>query len=179
HRSITRSEKIARQLNLRFLAVNIGRRDYLRHLPTVCKILGGSISDLDLPAAAFLLAQLRSKSVRTVLSGMGSDEAFRLKRSQAARFPTRQIKQALADHQALARHYGLAFRCPYLSSAVVRQIVEAAPGMKKNKSALVQIVAEQPALLALLKGRPAEHSSIPDNFWRPFSALHRYLQPTK
>lgn len=167
--SITISRKIAALLGLRLLVVKISKNDYLRAFPRVVRLMPQPLIDTDLAAVDHLFKQLKTIGIKTLVSGMGSDEIFRLPKPQLQLFLKNKARSHVRMHQRIAARYTMTFHCPYLSPALIRYATTTPLSKRKNKQPLMHILNEEPRLYALIKDRPAAHSEIPGHFWEPFS----------
>jgi asparagine synthetase B (glutamine-hydrolysing) len=165
--SINLCTKISALLELRFQTITITRQDYLGQMVTCLKSSDQPPFDTDLPAACFIFRTLHKYGMSSVISGMGSDEIFRLPKKLLQTFITRQAKTALMAHQKIAAKWKIKFNCPYLSREIIQYSYRTPLHNRKNKQALRLILKAHPAISSLLQDRTAAHSIIPESFWRP------------
>ena len=175
--SIKACRQVSVTLGLPLSIVPIDAKDYFKSFLRLGSILPAPCHDTDLPAAAILFQHCRKLGIDTVISGMGSDELFSLNTRTLQTFIAATALPALDAHRAIARAFGIRFVCPFLHKHMLTWALATPLKERKNKAPLRALMARNETLAALLRGRPAAHSFIPDDFLKPVKTWQRHFHP--
>ena len=172
--SIKACRQVAVTLNLPLSIVPIDAKDYFKSFLRLDRILPAPWHDMDLPAAAILFQHCRKLGIDTVISGMGSDELFSLNTRALRTFMASTALPGVDVHRTIARTFGLRFVCPFLHKDMLAWALATPLKERKDKAPLRSLVAHNKTLEALLHGRPAAHSFIPDDLLKHVKIWQRH-----
>lgn len=165
--SIDACQKVAQILHLRLNVISISSREYFRHFFRLARFLEKPCRDTDLPAAARLMQECRRLGIKTIISGMGSDEIFGLRSRPLKAFVKRYGLPAVELHRTVARLYGIEFHGPFLDQGMLEYGLKTPQAKKTNKSGLLASIQNLPELHGLMCHRSPDHSIIPSSFLAP------------
>ncbi len=172
--SIHACRQVAAALWLPLSIVPVDEKNYLKSFLRLDRILKTTYSDKDLPAAAILFQHCQKLGISMVISGMGSDELFSLNARALKTYMTATATPSVDAHRAIARAYSIRFVCPFLHKDMLAWALATPLKERKNKAPLRTLVTHNKTLEALLRGRPAAHSFIPDDFLKLVKTWRRH-----
>lgn len=172
--SVKACRQLAATLDLPLNVIPVNAKDYFKSFLHLGRILQAPCDDTDLPAAAILFRHCRKLGIRTVISGMGSDELFTRDARALRTFMAATALPAAGVHGMIAKSFGIRFLCPFLHKDMLAWALGTPLKERKTKEPLRAIVAQDGTPGAIMRARPAAHSIIPDDFLRP---LQTWLGP--
>ncbi len=166
--SLHRCHDLARALGLRFSAVRVTRKDYLRSYTCLRAATPLLAKDKDIAAVDVFFRSIarRCKGSGIVVSGMGMNELCDNSPRRIFRYYRTKAAAELRLHRHLARVYGLSFWAPWLDADVVRFFASLPSASRKNKKILKEAAAALCLLPASFLAQSSRHSSIPASFYR-------------